>query len=156
MMQRVKNGLVAGFAATAVVTILEAINMYGVKLFAPYPALVARIVGAPGNAAVGWAVHILFGIVVLGIAFGLLYDRLPTKTPVTKGIAFSIAAWVLVMLYITMVMPASGSIATGGFGVIAWMMFTHAIYGTILGKVFYTLQMRDKAHLHEMGAAAVH
>jgi len=156
MMSRVKNGLIAGFAATAVVSVLEAVNMYALKLFDPFPAVVAVMVGAPGNMAVGWLAHMVVGIVVLGTAFALVYDRLPTRTPAAKGIAFAVGAWVLMMLYITMIIPQARALPSGSGAIIAWMLVSHAIFGVVLGTVYHRLVQRDKAHAHPVGAAPAH
>ena len=156
MMSRVKNGLVAGFAATVVVSVIEAINMYALKLFDPFPAVVAAMAGMRGNMAAGWGLHFFVGIIVLGTAFALLYDKLPTKTPAAKGIAFSVGAWVLMMLYITMIIPSQRALPSGGFEVMAWMLVTHAIFGVVLGTVYHRLMVRDKAHHHPVGAAPAH
>lgn len=156
MMSRVKNGILAGLAATAVVSVLEAVNLYMLKLTDPFPAVVAAMVGAPGNLAVGWTVHMVMGIVVLGIAFAYLYDRLPTKTPAAKGIAFAVGAWVLMMVYVTMVIPQARALPSGGGTIIAWMLATHAIFGVVLGTVYNRLLQRDRAHTPPVGAAPAH
>lgn len=156
MMSRVKNGIVAGLTATVIVAAVEAINMYVLKMFDPFPLIVAKMFGLPGNAAAGWALHILFGIVVLGGAFGLLYDRLPTKVAMAKGIAFAVGAWVVLMIYATMIVPGQRILPSGGFEGMAWMLITHAIYGAVLGATFDRLLKRDKAHIHPVGAAPAH
>ena len=156
MMSRVKIGILAGVSATAVVAVLEAINMFALKMFTPFPLVIAKMFGMTGNVVAGWGLHILFGVVVLGGAFGLLYDRLPTKVPVAKGIAFAVAAWVLLMVYATMVVPGQRIIPSGGFGGIAWMLITHAIYGVVLGWAFERLLKREKEHAHPVGAAPAH
>ena len=156
MMSRVKIGILAGTSATVVVAILEAINMFALKMFTPFPLIIAKMFGVPGNVAVGWSLHILFGIVVLGGAFGLLYDRLPTKVPMAKGIAFAVAAWVALMIYATMVVPGQRILPSGGFEGMAWMLITHAVYGVVLGWAFERLLKREKAHSHPVGAAPAH
>ena len=156
MMSRVKNGIVAGVTATVVVAVIEAINMFVLKMFTPFPMIVAKMFGMAGNAAAGWGLHILFGIVVLGGAFGLLYDRLPTKVPMAKGIAFAVGAWVLLMIYATMVVPGQRILPSGGFEGMAWMLVTHAVYGAVLGWAFERLLKREKAHIHPVGAAPAH
>lgn len=156
MMSRVKNGIVAGLAATAVVSVLEAVNMYVLKIFDPFPRVVAAMVGAPGNMMVGWLVHLAVGTIVLGAAFALLYDRLPTKTPAAKGIAFAVGAWVLMMLYITMVIPDARALPAGSGAIFVWMLAMHAIYGVVLGTVFHRMEVRSKAHTPPIGAAPAH
>lgn len=156
MMSRVKNGIVAGFAATVVVSVLEAVNMYLLKIFDPFPRVVAAMIGVPNNMLVGWLAHLVIGIVVLGALFALLYDRLPTKTPAAKGIAFAVGAWVLMMLYITMVIPDARALPSGSGAIFVWMLAMHAIYGVVLGTVFHRMEVRSKAHAAPIGAAPAH
>ena len=153
MMSRVKHGIVAGISATVVVSLIEAINMFVLKMFPPFPMIVAKMFGMTGNVAAGWVLHILFGVVVLGTAFGLLYDRLPTKVPMAKGITFAVGAWVVLMIYATMIVPGQRILPSGGFEGMAWMLATHAIYGAVLGATFERLLKREKAHAHPVGAA---
>ena len=156
MMSRVKNGLIAGFVATAAVSVLEAINIFALKMFDPFPAVVARMFGMSSNLAAGWALHFVMGTIILGGAFALLYDKLPTKTPAAKGIAFAVGAWVLMLLYITMVIPQARVLPNGSGSIMVWMLVSHAIFGVVLGQVFHKLQLRDKAHSHPVGAAPAH
>ena len=156
MMSRVKNGIVAGFVATVAVSVLEAINIFALKMFDSFPAVVARMFGMPNNLAAGWILHFVMGTIVLGGAFGLMYDKLPTKTPVAKGIAFAVGAWVVMLLYITMIIPQARALPSGSGSIIVWMLATHAIFGVILGHVYHKMLMRDKAHAHPVGAAPAH
>lgn len=156
MMSRVKNGMLAGAAATAVVAVLEAVNMFALKMFPAFPLIVAKMFGMPGNVLAGWSLHILMGIVILGAGFGLIYDRLPTKVPIAKGITFAVAAWVLLMLYMIMIVPSQRILPSGGFDIIAWMLVTHAVYGGVLGYAFKRLLDREKHHVHPVGAAPAH
>lgn len=156
MMSRVKNGMIAGVAATAVVSVLEAVNMFALKMFPAFPLIVAKMFGMTGNVAAGWALHIFMGIVILGTAFGLIYDRLPTKVPMAKGITFAVGAWVVLMIYVIMIVPGQRILPSGGFDIIAWMLATHAVYGAVLGSTFNRLLQRDKHHVHPAGAAPAH
>lgn len=144
MMSRVKQGIVAGFVATVAVSILEAVNLLFAKVFDPFPEVVARMFRLGDNLAAGWAIHFIIGSLVLGPLFAVLYARLPTKTPETKGILFAVAAWVAMMLIISMMGDPRTFSGSAGFGTFGWMLITHMIFGGVMGNVFARLQAREK------------
>lgn len=156
MMSRVKKGMVAGFVATLAVSLLEAVNLMFGPWVDPFPGLVARMIGMPGNLAVGWIAHFVIGTAILGSLFGILCPRLPTDTPETKGILFAVAAWVLMMLAIVLVGDPRTFTGSAGFGVIGWMLATHAVFGIVLGNVYARLVRREKMHPHIVGGAPAH
>ncbi|MGH7026076.1 DUF6789 family protein [Brevundimonas sp.] len=144
MMPRVQKGILAGFSATVAVSILEAGNMLLGRMFDPFPGIVARMFGLSGNLAAGWAIHFVIGSLVLGPLFALLYTRLPTKTPETRGILFAVAAWVGMMLIITMMGDPRTFTGSAGFGTFGWMLITHMVFGGVLGNVYARLLAREK------------
>ena len=144
MMSRVKQGIVAGFIATVAVSILEAVNLLFAKVFDPFPEVVAKMFGMPGNLAAGWAIHFVIGSLVMGPLFAVIYARLPTNTPETKGILFAVAAWVAMMLIISMMGDPRTFSGSAGFGTFAWMLITHMIFGGVMGNVFARLLAREK------------
>ena len=152
MMSRVQKGLVAGLAATASVSLLEAINILALKWFAPFPLILANVLGMPGNLTVGWIAHAVAGVFVLGPLFGILCPRLPTDTPESKGILFSVGAFVLFMLAL-MVVGTPGAFGRN-FGTIGWILISHAVFGIVLGNVYARQVARDK-HAHPVIDAAV-
>lgn len=142
MMSRVQKGMVAGAAATLSVSLLEAVNILALKWFAPFPLIIANILGMPGNLTVGWIAHAVAGVFILGPLFGVLCPRLPTDTAETKGIVFAVGAFVAFMV----VMMLFGDTGTFGrnFGTIGWIVITHAVFGIVLGNVYARLVARDK------------
>lgn len=144
MMSRVKMGMMAGLAATLAVSVLELGNMALGSPVMSFPAIVASMLGMPGNLAVGWIAHLISGTVVLGGLFGYLCPRIPTTTPATKGIAFAIGAMV-VMLTGVFLFGSRGTFAgQDGFGTIAWVLVTHAVFGIVLGTVYAKLVERER------------
>ena len=93
MMSRVQKGLVAGVFATVAVSLLEIPNLF-LNWFDPFQGVIASMLGMPGNLAVGWVVHVISGVFILGPLFAILCPRLPTDTPETKGIVFAVGAWI--------------------------------------------------------------
>ena len=144
MMSRVQKGLVAGFAATLAVSALDAANLLFGPWAAAFPRLLSFILQTDGNMVVGWAAHLAVGTLVLGPIFALLCPRLPTDTPESKGILFAVAAWILMMLTVAP-LGGVGVFAVGaGFPTMAWLLFTHVVYGVVLGGVYGWMVERDK------------
>ena len=153
MMSRVQKGLVAGFAATCAVSLLETLNLLTVKWFTPFPGVIGHILGLD-NLALAWVVHAVVGTLVLGPLFGALCPRLPTDTPESKGIVFAVGAWVLMMLVI--MLGGDASVFGSNFATIGWMLATHAVFGIVLGNVYARLVAREKRAGVIVGAAPAH
>ena len=167
MMSRVQKGLVAGFAATIAVSALELANLYGAPMLgiepwaASFPRLLSVMLQVPDLIMVGWIAHFLVGTVVLGGAFGVLCPKLPTETPESKGILFAVGAFIVMGLTVAPMVGVLGGRPVGlffmqaGFGTLAWMIATHAVYGIVLGNVYGRLVARDR-HVHHVtdGATA--
>lgn len=155
MMSRVQKGMVAGAVATLAISLLEALNILVLKWFAAFPLIVANLVGMPGNMTVGWIVHAIVGVFILGPLFGVLYSRLPTDTAETKGILFAVGAFAAFMVAV-MLFGDNGSFGRS-FGSVAWILFMHAVFGIVLGNVYARLLARDRRRLTmSMGAAPAH
>ena len=150
MMSRVQKGLIAGFAATMAVSLLEIPNLF-LNWFDPFQGVIASMLGMPENLAVGWVVHVISGVLILGPLFAILCPRLPTDTPETKGIVFAVGAWVLMMAVIVMFGNYRTFTAGAGFGTFAWLLITHAVFGIVLGNVYARLVARDR----RMGATII-
>ena len=169
MMSRVRKGLWAGLAATVVVSIVDlAASLVQTAIgvsefwFHSFPALLAALasqtVGLPNEIWLGWMLHFLVGVFILGSIFGAICPRLPTDTPETKGVFFAVGAWLAMMLFVMPLHPGLGFFAIGaGFATTAWMLFTHMIFGIVLGQVYARLVAREKraarAAAHPQGAA---
>jgi hypothetical protein len=155
MMSRVQKGLIAGVFATIAVSLLEIPNMF-LNWFDPFQGVIASIIGMPGNLAVGWAIHLMSGVFILGPLFGYLCPRLPTDTPETKGIVFAVGAWVVMMLGVFMLGDYRTFSSGAGFGTVAWLLITHAVFGIVLGNVYARLSAREKRAAHLVSGAHAH
>ena len=150
MMSRVHKGLIAGLAATVAVSVLEAANLYFGPWTASFPRLLSVMLQTPDLMAVGWIAHFIVGTLILGPLFGVLCPRLPTDTPESKGILFAVGAFVVMGLTVAPLVGVLGGRPVGiffmqaGFGTLAWMIATHAVYGIVLGSVYGRLVERDK------------
>lgn len=156
MKSRVIKGVLAGLAATVVVSILDLAGNWIQSAmsvqepwFHSFASLLAavgnQVLGLPNAMWVGWTLHFLAGALVLGAAFGVLCPRLPTDTPETKGIVFAVGAWLAMMLLVMPLHPQLGVFAAGaGFGTVAWMLVTHVVFGIVLGGVYAWQVDREK------------
>ncbi|TYB85774.1 DUF6789 family protein [Oceaniovalibus sp. ACAM 378] len=137
-MTNLKNGFLAGFVATAVLSVLMvAKGMMGVLPELDVAAMLAMMMGAP--TIVGWIAHFMIGTVAWGGGFAILYDMIPGGSAVLKGIVFGIVAWLGMMIVI---MPMAGAGFFGmNFGVMAPVMtlVLHIIFGAVLGKTYALL-----------------
>ncbi|WP_309093276.1 DUF6789 family protein, partial [Phenylobacterium sp.] len=121
MMPRVQKGLLAGLAATVVVSIIEAINVTVGHWAVAFPQLLSVILQTQDIPAVGWVAHLIAGL-GLGALFGVLCPRLPTDTAESKGILFAVGAFILMGLVIAPIGGAGLFFMRAGFGTLAWMI----------------------------------
>ncbi len=156
MNSRVKMGILAGLTATVVVSIVDVAASWAQTalavqptLFHSFPTLLAavanEVVGLPNAMWVGWTLHFIAGVLILGPLFGWLCPRLPTDTAETKGIFFAVGAWLVMMLTIMPLHPQLGVFGIGaGFGTVVWMLVTHVLFGIVLGSVYAWQVQREK------------
>ena len=68
MMSRLQKGLIAGFAATVAVSLLEIPNLF-LNWFDPFQSVIAALIGMPDALAVGWVLHAVAGVLILKSSF---------------------------------------------------------------------------------------
>src|SRR5215212_10528390 len=137
---RVGNGIVAGFIATLMMSVLhEPIG------------LVAEAVGVHTPVA-GLLFHFFAGTLLWGSLFGIAHDYLPGSSWL-RGMIFSGAAALLVMFAIA---PLTGSgflcLKLGMYAPLVVASF-HLAYGGILGAIYGKLIDTDVARDHLAGHA---
>lgn len=131
-MANLGKGILAGLIATVVLSIVMIIKTF-MHLLPAFNAIemIHSIVG--GLLVDGWIGHFVIGVLVWGLLFSLLYDRLPGSSGVSKGLVFAIGAWLAMMIVF---MPAAGAgffgLAIGAPVVLATLVL-HLIYGAVLG-----------------------
>lgn len=153
MSSRILKGLIAGFAATAVVSVLEAVNIFAGPWFTSFPAILAAMLGMNGNLLVGWLAHFAAGTIILGPLFAIAAPKLPTDTLMTKGILFAIATFILMSLTVAPMAGVGAFAMAAGFPTLMWLIFTHIVFGIALGGVFGSLVQREKRQAREMAGA---
>ena len=136
---RIGNGIVAGFIATVAMSVLhEAVEF------------LTEAVGAP-NPALGWVFHFFVGTLLWGGAFGLAHDYLPGASWL-RGTIFGGLVALIVLLG---VMPLVGAGMLGlEFDTFAplFIVIAHLVYGTVLGVAYGKLTDTDEAHENEAAA----
>ncbi|MBW6507231.1 MAG: hypothetical protein K0B00_10840 [Rhodobacteraceae bacterium] len=134
-MKNLVAGLVAGFVATAVLSVLMvAKTMMGVMPELDVAKMLGMMMGT--GEAMGWVGHFMIGTIAWGGAFAVLNGVIPGGGQVGKGIVFGIVAWLMMMIA---VMPMAGAGLFGmNMGIMAPMMtlVLHVIFGAVLGYVF--------------------
>ena len=139
------RAIVAGFFGTLLMTMLM---MFAPSMGMPKMDIAAMLgsmfVGNPpamGSGAwlIGFAIHLMIGVVILPTGFALIGNYLPTKRPFAKGIIFGIVVWLLAQL---MVMPMMGaglfsSHLPQGMMLAAGSLMGHLVYGGVVGLVYY-------------------
>lgn len=140
-MGQVGKGIVAGFIATVVLSIIMVIKAFMHML----PALntIELIHGMTGGPLImGWVGHFVIGAVVWGILFALMYGALPGANAIAKGLAFSVLAWLAMMIIF---MPVAGAGFFGlaiGLPVVIVTLVLHLIWGAVLGLSYARLTTR--------------
>lgn len=136
-MGKIGSGLLAGAAATAVLSMLMAgKSMMGIMPELDLPAMISGMMGSPGNPVVGWGVHAMIGVVGYGLAIALMDHLFPSRSPVLHGVLLGLGGWAMMMAAL---MPMAGAGFFGmSLGMTAPMMtlVLHVIFGAVLGAVF--------------------
>jgi len=137
---KLKAGLIAGFIATVVLSIL----MIAKSAMGLMPQLnpvedtvhVARVLtGLTLPLPFGWLGHFLLGTVIWGLIYAAMHASLP-GAPVVKGLIFGALAWLAMMI---LFMPLAGhglfALSVGPQAVVVTLIL-HLVYGAVLGVVY--------------------
>lgn len=141
---KITKGIMAGFAATLVLTVLMLMkNSMGIMPELDPVHMMANMIaqnmGVEPNMVIGWIMHFMIGSVAWGGAFAVFNDIFPAKTQRKKGIILGIAAWFMMMIG---PMPMGGAGLFGlNIGPMAPLMtfMLHIIFGIVLGTVYSKL-----------------
>ena len=133
-MNKFGKGMAAGLVATIVLSALMVMKtLMGFMPELGLPKMIAGMMGMPDAPLVGWAIHLMIGVVLYGAAMALLDARLPGHSSVGHGMLIAGAGWLLMMV---MLMPMAGAGLFGmKMGLMAPMMtlVLHLIFGAVLG-----------------------
>ena len=136
-MKDIPKGLLAGLAATVVLSLLMVLKaMMGLMPQLDLPKMLAGMMGSPNMPIIGWIVHFAIGIVVYGVAIAALDSKLPGTSRVGHGVMLGVIGWLIMMVVL---MPMAGAGLFGmKMGVMAPVMtlVLHLIFGAVLGWVY--------------------
>ncbi|MDA3922891.1 MAG: hypothetical protein PF501_19765 [Salinisphaera sp.] len=140
-MGQIGKSVVAAFIATVVLSLAMIIKAFS-HLLPAFNAieLIHGITGGP--LIMGWVGHFVIGTLVWGTLFALFYALLPGRGALAKGLAFSVAAWLAMMV---LFMPVAGAGFFGlaiGAPVILAALVLHLIWGVVLGLSYARLTTR--------------
>ncbi|MCL7939665.1 hypothetical protein M8009_05005 [Halomonas sp. ATCH28] len=141
MSTRLLRGLMAGFAATLVISLILVLRLAAgiIPWYDPIEVMnlaAQDLLGAPDSYMLAWGIHFVVGTLIWGLLFALLVPYLPGRTPIRRGLEFGVGSWLVVMVT---VFPLAGSGLFGlGFGLVAplSMLIAHLIFGAVIGAVY--------------------
>jgi len=135
----IKAGLLSGLAATIVLSILMIMKAkMGIMPDLNAIKMLAGMMHAP--LMMGWVAHFMIGVVVWGLLFSALVNKLPGGV-MLSAIIFSIGAWFMMMIG---PMPMAGAGLFGmKMGIMAPMatLMLHIIWGVVLGFSYKRLSV---------------
>jgi uncharacterized membrane protein YagU involved in acid resistance len=130
MQTRMMRAIVGGVIGTLAMTMvgLYVAPMMGMPAMNPADMLAAQMGGV---AAIGWAAHLMIGI-VLAVIYGAVVPVIPGP-PVARGALYGVAPWLLAQLVVMPMMGmglfSSSAVMAGG------SLIGHLVYGAVLGTV---------------------
>ena len=141
MKYHIFKGIAAGFIATIVLSVLMVIKakmgmMPQMNAIKTLTTMAHGFMGTSMTPLVGWLLHFIIGSILWGTLFAILFERIPSQAPAIKGLIFSTAAWLFMMI---MVMPMAGAGLFGlhlGFGAPIATLMLHWVYGAVLGVTY--------------------
>ncbi|HUV33243.1 MAG TPA: DUF6789 family protein [Devosiaceae bacterium] len=141
MNAKIVNGLIAGFVATMVLSVLMVMKTaMGLMPELDTVVMLSAMMNSP--IWVGWLAHFMIGTVAWGGAYALINSSLPSDSHWVKGVAFGVIAWLAMMI---LVMPMAGA---GLFGLTLGIMAPvatlalHLVFGAVLGGTYGWLSRR--------------
>lgn len=131
----IREGVIAGFAATTLLTILfYAQHMLGYWPNVSFISMLTVADGAPDTPAMAWVLHYVIGTAAWGGLFAVFSPHLPGPHWV-RGLIFGVLTWLAMMLAF---LPAAGMAIFGG-GDKSLMVITllyNLLFGVVLGEVY--------------------
>ena len=115
--------------------------------FQPYEsfqAVLSHLIGARVHPVVPWTLSFLNGATILGFAFGRLYELLPGRSGLIKGLMFGVAGWLamgLIFFPLIGLGPFAAGLGLGG-GPALFSLAMILTYSLVLGTVYGALNPR--------------
>ncbi len=135
MNKNIGRAILAGLAATAVMTLLLlTAPMMGMPKM-PIGNMLANFMGIP--VALGWTIHFIIGV-TLGLIYVYVFlDRLPGASAL-RGALYGLFPWLLAQIMVNPVMGAGffASNTPAPVMVVMGSLLGHLVYGAVLGAVY--------------------
>ncbi|MDZ4259603.1 MAG: DUF6789 family protein [Gemmatimonadales bacterium] len=124
--------VVAGVIATLVMT---AVGLYLAPMMGMPAMNPAEMLGMKmgGSVAMGWAAHLMIGVVLAFIYAKLALGKLPGP-PVVQGALFGLAPWLFSQV-VMMPLMMGAEMFSGSMQVAMGSMIGHLVYGAVLGAI---------------------
>ncbi len=139
-MNKYLSGILAGLAATIVLSLLMV--MKGVMGLMPDVDIITMLAGKMGDSVMmGWVAHFMIGVLGYGVAYALVFSKLPFGGHTVRGIATGVAGWLFMMVALMPMMGAGlfGMDLPSGMMVPIATMMLHVIFGAVLGFAYSRL-----------------
>lgn len=135
-MNKFVKGIVAGLVATIVLSVLMIMKgKMGLMTDVNVIAMLASKMG--GNSVMAWVAHFMIGMIGYGIAYVVIFSKLPFSSVLLRGVALGMAGWIAMMIAIMPMMNAGLfglNLASGMMVPVATLML-HVIFGAVLSFV---------------------
>ena len=135
-----RAGLIAGFTATVVLSILMiAKSSAGLMPQLDPIADIAHLARLPEGTVqalwFGWIGHFALGTIIWGTIYAAMHADLP-GLPVVRGLIFGVLVW-LAMMIVFMPMAGHGlfALSLGPMAMVATLVL-HLVYGAVLGMTY--------------------
>ena len=140
MKSKITESLVAGIAATVVMTIIMMIApMIGLAKMNP-PEMVSGMMRMP--IAVGWIMHFMIGIVFAASYVFFFSSKLPIESKLLKGIVFGIIIAILAKIGMTIMGTIAGGATPRPEGamipMIMALLLGHIVFGIVVAFIAKT------------------
>lgn len=141
-MNKLSKGILAGFVATVVLSLLMVIKTaMGLLPDVDIIGMLSKKMG--GSMVMGWTVHFMIGTLGYGLMYAYVFSSLPFGDHVKRGIVLGLAGWmvmtVAVMPMMGAVIPMIGASLFGISLVPIVTMVLYAIFGAVLGFTYSKL-----------------
>ena len=129
------RAVAGGVAGTVVLTMM---TLKVAPMILGRPMDIPRMMSAmmKGPPALGWAAHIMLGVVVFPLAYSFIVFGLLPGPPVLRGALWGVVLWIAVEI---IVMPMAGngffSATHGGAEAVTAALMGHVVYGALLGAI---------------------
>lgn len=135
-MNKFVKGIIAGLVATIVLSVL--MIMKGKMGLMPDVNVIAMLASKMGGSPVmGWVAHFMIGVIGYGIAYVVIFSKLPFASVLLRGVVLGMAGWVAMMIAVMPMMNAGffGLNLASGMMVPVATLILHVIFGAVLSFV---------------------